>query len=286
MTRKVVVSSAVALVFLGLATTASASAPIQLGLSQGAAFSILGHSCGGIQEKTYAAGFGAHGYPTGNVYMQTRCGGSGRGGGYHVTTYSAWASVVWTWFGETRSFSRLEGPPEANESFDETDAHGDRLYNSATTAWLETGEPPLTPPAPPDGRQRERLRLRSGRSRLPAHAGGMDARGRNRGADHLLDRHGDSRRLPCAGAQRDRERDLEQREPPARSAEHHLSRDGDDTDSEGTSEPSEAIESQRRTATVNPKTRPRTAACAAHRTRARSSCPRGLKKPRMSRASP
>ena len=83
--------------------------------------------------------------------MQTRCGGSGRGGGYHVTTYSAWASVVWTWFGETRSFSRLEGPAEANESFDETDSHGDRLYNSGTTAWLETGEPPLTPPTPPTG---------------------------------------------------------------------------------------------------------------------------------------
>ena len=31
------------------------------------------------------------GLPTGDVYMQTRCGGSGRGGGYKTTTYSAWA---------------------------------------------------------------------------------------------------------------------------------------------------------------------------------------------------
>ncbi|HWF73753.1 MAG TPA: hypothetical protein VG186_10445 [Solirubrobacteraceae bacterium] len=31
----------------------------------------------------------------GNVYMKTSCGGSGRGGGYHTTTYSASASVNW-----------------------------------------------------------------------------------------------------------------------------------------------------------------------------------------------
>jgi hypothetical protein len=58
MARKLVLSiAAAASVWLGLATAASASAPIQLVLSQGAAFSILGHSCGGIQEKVYASGF-------------------------------------------------------------------------------------------------------------------------------------------------------------------------------------------------------------------------------------
>ncbi|HUH81417.1 MAG TPA: fibronectin type III domain-containing protein [Solirubrobacteraceae bacterium] len=118
-------------------------------LPQGDAFSMLGHSCGGIQEQVYATGFKAAGNPTGDVYMQTRCGGSGRGGGYKTTTYSAWASVVWDWFGNTRSFGKLEGPAEANTSFSETDAHGDRIYNVGTRAYLETGEPPFVAPEPP-----------------------------------------------------------------------------------------------------------------------------------------
>lgn len=151
LTRRITLGAALAaLICLGSASVASAS-PIQLVLSQGAAFSILGHSCGGIQEKVYATGFGADGYPTGDVYMQTRCGGSGRGGGYKTTTYSAWATVSWGWFGETRTYARLEGAAEENTSFSAEDAHGDRIYNSGTAAYLETGEPPLQPPAPPSG---------------------------------------------------------------------------------------------------------------------------------------
>ena len=74
---------------------ASAATPISLVLPQGNASSILGHSCGGIQETAYATGFSSGGgYPVGAVYMSTRCGGSGRGGGYHTTTYSAWATVT------------------------------------------------------------------------------------------------------------------------------------------------------------------------------------------------
>ena len=134
-----------------MASEAQAAPPTQLVLSQGAAFSLLGHSCGGIQERAYATGFGADGYPTGDVYMQTRCGGSGRGGGYKSTTYSGWASVVWTWFGQTRSFAQLQGAAEENPSFSATDAHGDHLYNTGSSAYLETGEPPLQPPAPPSG---------------------------------------------------------------------------------------------------------------------------------------
>ncbi|HTQ68331.1 MAG TPA: fibronectin type III domain-containing protein [Solirubrobacteraceae bacterium] len=134
---------------LGAAVPAHAAGPIELALPQGDAFSMLGHSCGGIQEQTYATGFEAAGLPTGDVYMQTRCGGSGRGGGYKTTTYSAWASVVWDWFGTTRSFGRLEGSAEQNTSFSETDAYGDRIYNVGTRAYLETGEPPLVAPAPP-----------------------------------------------------------------------------------------------------------------------------------------
>jgi len=132
-----------------LASTASASAPIALYLSEPYAFDILGHSCGGIQERSYATGFALNGYPTGVVHLQTRCGGSGRGGGGHSTTYTASAGVVWTWFGETRSAVTLTAPPEEEATFTATDAHGDRLYNSGAHAYLEVGEPPLQPPAAP-----------------------------------------------------------------------------------------------------------------------------------------
>jgi len=149
--RTVLTAIAAGLSCLVLASAASAATPTQLVLSQGAAFSLLGHSCGGIQEKVYATGFAQSGFPTGDVYMETRCGGSGRGGGYKTTTYSDWASVVWCWFGETRSFAKLEGAAEGSTSFSAEDAHHDRVYNVGTSAFLETGEPPLQPPAAPTG---------------------------------------------------------------------------------------------------------------------------------------
>src|ERR1700680_3590533 len=100
MARRVVLSIVVSsLVCAGLASAASAASPIRLYLSGGAAFSILGHSCGGIQQRHYGTRVGANGYPTGNVHMQPTCGGSGRGGGGKSTTYTGNASVVWTWFG-------------------------------------------------------------------------------------------------------------------------------------------------------------------------------------------
>ena len=128
------------------AVTAAASAPLPLYLNEGDAFAILGHSCGGIQQQSYATGFAADGYPTGSVYLQTRCGGSGRGGGYKTTTYTGSASVVWTWFGETRSYGPMQGALEAHSS---EDNDGDRLYNLGTVAYLEDGSPPLEPPAAP-----------------------------------------------------------------------------------------------------------------------------------------
>jgi hypothetical protein len=136
---------------LGLAPAAGAATTTQLLLSQGAAFSLLGHSCGGIQEHGYATGFGSGGYPTGDVYMQTRCGGSGRGGGYKTTTYSAWATATWDWYGGTRSFARLEGPAEVSTSFSAEDGFGDRVYNTTAAAYLETTSPPVVPPAAPSG---------------------------------------------------------------------------------------------------------------------------------------
>jgi len=147
MPRKVISTIvASALICAGLASAASAASPIRLYLSEGAAFSILGHWCGGIQQRVYATGFASNGYPTGNVSMSTTCGGSGKGGGGHSTTYTGTASVVWTWFGETRSYGALQG---ALEGVSAEDGHGDRVYNVGSAAYLEDGTPPLEAPAAP-----------------------------------------------------------------------------------------------------------------------------------------
>jgi len=150
MARRVVIGTvASALICLGLASAAGAATRTQLVLDQSTAFSILGHSCGGIQEKVYATGFGPGGFPQGDVYMQTSCGGSGRGGGYHSTTYSAWATVTWDWVGGTRSFA--PGGSAGSTEFSAEDAYGDREFNVGTSAFLETTSPPLSPPAAPTG---------------------------------------------------------------------------------------------------------------------------------------
>jgi hypothetical protein len=152
MSRRIWLGAVVALLStLALAPSAGAATPTQLLLSQGDAFAILGHSCGGIQEHAYATGFGADGYPTGEVYLKTSCGGSGRGGGYKTTTYTAWASVTWDWFGSTRSYGQLVGAPEVSSTFSAQDTYGDRVYNTATAAYLEAVAPPTHPPAAPTG---------------------------------------------------------------------------------------------------------------------------------------
>jgi hypothetical protein len=134
---------------LPVASPAAAS-PIRLTLNEGYAFRVLGHSCGGIQQRVYVNGFAPSGYPRGNAYLSTRCGGSGRGGGGGSTTYTGSASVVWTWFGETRSYG-TPAEPGGETAVAAEDGHHDRVYNSATVAYLETGEPPLQPPQPPTG---------------------------------------------------------------------------------------------------------------------------------------
>jgi hypothetical protein len=162
--------AASALIFLGslsLASVAGATTT-SLVLSQSAAFSILGRSCGGIQEQVYATGFAPDGYPAGDVYMQTKCGGSGRGGGYKTTTYSAWATVTWNWLGETRSYSRLEGAAEdISTSFSAEDAYGDRIYNVGTAAYLEATSPPLVAPGAPTGVAAEFSPIEAGEEEEP-----------------------------------------------------------------------------------------------------------------------
>jgi hypothetical protein len=100
-----------------------------LALPQGNAGAILGHWCGGIQEKAYATGFASEtGYPTGAVYLSTRCGGSGHAGG-GTTTYSAWATVTWDFTGAVVSYERASTTPEVNPTLAVSDSHENKLYN-------------------------------------------------------------------------------------------------------------------------------------------------------------
>jgi hypothetical protein len=131
---------AVAVVFFGLVGTggvaAAAPTPLVLDLSQGAAFTILGHSCGGIQETVYANGFDATtGFPTGVVDLQTACGGSGRGGGYHSTTYTASADVMWD-FTATEVSTAVPATGAAAPGFAATDSNGNQIYDSGSSAYL------------------------------------------------------------------------------------------------------------------------------------------------------
>jgi hypothetical protein len=175
MFRKAVLGFATAAIVSGaLAGAASAAETLRLYMGEGPAFAVLGHWCGGIQQAVYETGFSSHGYPVGNVQLKTTCGGSGKGGGGHSTTYTATASVEWTWFGETRSYGAMSGSVESKSA---TDAYGDRLYNVGSAAYLEKGTPPLQPPAPPtnvgvsvslaEGGSTEYLRMNVGWTEAP-----------------------------------------------------------------------------------------------------------------------
>jgi IPT/TIG domain len=136
MIRRIALGAAAsALALVGLATTAGAAAPTSLLVSQATAFSYLGHSCGGVQEQAFSTGFEtSDGYPVGDVYLQTRCGGSGRGGGYHSTTYSAWVGVTWDFTGAVVSSAVLpSAPTNLDPTFAALDAHGNEVSNLLTT---------------------------------------------------------------------------------------------------------------------------------------------------------
>jgi hypothetical protein len=142
MTRKVMTGfSALAITFIGVfasATAASAATTFQLNLPQSTAFSLLGYSCGGIQEKSYVTGFDpTSGYPVGDVDMSTTCNGSGRGG--HSTTHTAWGSVTWDFTATVVSDALLSSAPTVDPAFSATDANGNQIYNSSNNAYLVYG---------------------------------------------------------------------------------------------------------------------------------------------------
>ena len=125
-----------ALTVAAVGVSSAAAAPVPLVLPQSSAFALLGRSCGGIQEKAYATGFdAATGYPTGAVYLSTSCGGSGRGGGYHTTTYTAWARVTWDFTAAVVTYAATAAPA-VNPTFSAFDSHGNQLYNQSNSAYL------------------------------------------------------------------------------------------------------------------------------------------------------
>jgi cysteine-rich repeat protein len=141
MVRKVMVAvtaaATVLFVTVGLERAALGQSAISLLLPQGAAFSVLGHSCGGIQEQAFATGFDAmSGYPTGDVYLSTSCGGSGRGGGGHTTTYSAWVDATWDLTGALVSYAALSSAPTVDPTFSAVDQYGNEVYNQSNHAYL------------------------------------------------------------------------------------------------------------------------------------------------------
>jgi len=105
-----------------------------------------GHSCGGIQETSAATGFDpTTGFPTGQVGLSTRCGGSGKGGGGGSTTYTGSADVTWDFTGAVVAYT-VPATGSAVPGFSATDADGNQVYDSAIPhccCW-----PPGSPAAP------------------------------------------------------------------------------------------------------------------------------------------
>jgi hypothetical protein len=149
MARRVVLSAvASAAICLGAGAASAAASPVHLLLSGNGAFAVLGHWCGGIKQKVYATGFASNGYPTGVESLSTTCSSGGRGS--KPVTFTAQASSVWDWYGDTRSYSAISSLPEGiSESFSAEDSHGDHIYNVGASAYLEAPSPPIQPPAAP-----------------------------------------------------------------------------------------------------------------------------------------
>ena len=78
---------------LAFAPSVTLASPVYR-LSQAQAFSILHVSCGGIQQSVTIISQDDQ-TTVGNDHLSTRCGLSGRGGGYKVHLYSGDVVVTW-----------------------------------------------------------------------------------------------------------------------------------------------------------------------------------------------
>jgi hypothetical protein len=150
MFRRLVAGLAAGATLIGMlviATSSASASPTALLLPQANAFAILGHSCGGIQEQVFATGFDpTSGYPVGDVYMKTSCGGSGRDGGGHTTTYSAWAGVTWDYTGTLVADSVLVGTASVDPTLTVYDTYGNELQNISNEAFLTLASTFSPPP--------------------------------------------------------------------------------------------------------------------------------------------
>ena len=108
---------------------------VNLNVPQGTAFEILGHSCGGIKETVSAGLDVSNGYPTGVVTLSTSCGGSGRDGGGHSTTYTASAVVVWDFTGTAISVIPMTNGVGVDPTTP-NDGLGDVVYSWGTGTYL------------------------------------------------------------------------------------------------------------------------------------------------------
>lgn len=121
-------------------TAVAAGTPVALSLPQSTAFAILGASCGGIYEQVFATGFDpASGQPVGAAYLQTRCGGSGRGGGGGSTTYSAWVRVSWDFTGTPTAAAAVSTAPAVDPTFSLASSGGDVVANTLTAVNVTPG---------------------------------------------------------------------------------------------------------------------------------------------------
>ena len=114
---------------LGLLANAAVQAQVTLPLP--AAYpTLLGASCGGVHVASYVTGFDENGYIHGEVYAWTRCGGSGRGGGYQSQTYQAWHTIVWDLHQNYKLLPYDNVVPDP--AFTATDAYGNSILDTCS----------------------------------------------------------------------------------------------------------------------------------------------------------
>lgn len=58
--------------------------------------SAQGHNCGGVKKSIGIVGFDTDNNVQATIIATTSCGGSGRGGGYHVTRYQSTYLITWS----------------------------------------------------------------------------------------------------------------------------------------------------------------------------------------------
>ncbi len=126
--------------------------PASLVLPQDDAFAVVGYNCGGIKEQVFVTGFDpTYGYPIGQVYLSTTCSGSGRDP--RSVTHTGAASVMWDLGGNVISYGPLSNAVAVSSNFVATDAFGDTIYNTGTSAHLVVplpGPPIITTAAQSD----------------------------------------------------------------------------------------------------------------------------------------